>query len=246
LTFSLGSATTNQACAVTSSGLVELLAEGTCELLADQAGNSSYSAASTVHQRFEVTAVQAGAPHIFSLSGGVQSATVSFTAPSYTGGAPIAGYSLVATGTDSTVLENSACSTAGTPLSCTILGLTPGVAYTLKVAAITSAGVGIYSPASPIPVTAISSPTAVSNVVATAVNNDLNVSWTAPIAVDGQFVSYDIYVAPRGTEFANTPSAQVTNFATTTATLNNVTTASLRKFRLHHRAQASTCLQVSK
>jgi hypothetical protein len=64
-----------------------------------------------------VNPVQAGAPHIFSLSGGVQSATVSFTAPSYTGGAPIAGYELVATGTDSSVLTNSACSVSGTPLS---------------------------------------------------------------------------------------------------------------------------------
>jgi hypothetical protein len=71
----------------------------------------------------------------------------------------------------------------------------------------------------------------VTNVVANPVNNDLNVTWDAPLAVDGTFVSYDIYVAPRGTDFALLPSAQVTNFATTQTTLTNVITpASMRKF----------------
>jgi hypothetical protein len=226
--FTIGAATTNQACSIAANGLVELLAAGICEIYADQAGNNTYSAASRVSQKFSVNPVQAGAPHIFSLSGGMQSATVSFTAPSYTGGAPIAGYELVATGTDSSVLTNSACSVSGTPLSCTVIGLTPGVAYTLKVAAITSAGVGIYSAGSPIPVTAISSPTSVSNFVATMHNNDMSLSWTIPQAFDGAFVSYDIYVAPRGTEFAATPSTQLMTSAATTATLNNVTTSSVR------------------
>jgi hypothetical protein len=230
ISYSLGSATTNQACSISSTGLVELLAAGTCELSADQAGNASYSAASTVTQKFEVTPVQAGAPHIFSLSGGVQSATVSFIAPSYTGGAAIAGYSLVATGADGSEFENRACAISGTPLSCTVLGLNVGVAYTMKVAAITSAGVGIYSAGAPIPVTAIASPTSVSNMVATLANNDINLTWTQPLVVDGTFVSYDIYVAPRGTDFANAPSVQVTNISTTSATLNNVTNAFVRAF----------------
>ena len=230
IAFSLGGATTNQACSVASNGLVELLAAGTCEIFADQAGNATYSAASQVSQKFEVSPVQAGAPHIFSLSGGVQSATVSFFAPSYTGGAPIAGYELVATGTDSSVFTNSACSISGTPLSCTVMDLNPGVAYTLKIAAITSAGVGIYSAGSAIPVTAISSPTSVTNVVASVANNDMTLTWDAPMAVDGSFVSYDIYVAPRGIDFAQTPSVQVMAMNTTTATLNNVTTSSVRSF----------------
>nr|WP_324258970.1 DUF4347 domain-containing protein [Cellvibrio fontiphilus] len=51
------SSSTTSVCTVTSSGLVTLIEEGTCRLIASQAGNSAYLAAAPVDRSFEVRTV---------------------------------------------------------------------------------------------------------------------------------------------------------------------------------------------
>ena len=87
-----------------------------------------------------VSAVVAGAPIIGLASAGDTQATVSFTAPSFNGGATITAY----TAASSPGGLTGTC--AASP--CTVTGLTNGIAYTFTVTAINSAGTGPASAAS--------------------------------------------------------------------------------------------------
>ena len=127
-------------CTITSGGTLSFVTTGTCTINADQAGNSSYSAAAQVSQSFSVNAVVAGAPSIGTATRGDAQASVSFTAPASTGGAAITGY---------TVTSNPGgliASGVSSPL--TVLGLTNGTAYTFSVTAQSAAGTSAASNAS--------------------------------------------------------------------------------------------------
>ena len=115
---------------------------GSCTIDADQVGNTVWNAATTVTQTFTVNAVVPGAPTIGTATAGDTQATVTFTAPTSTGGAPIlaSGYTVTsnplgATGTGS-----------GSPI--TVTGLSNGTSYTFTVTATNSAGTGTASAAS--------------------------------------------------------------------------------------------------
>ncbi|WP_434950134.1 Ig-like domain-containing protein [Shewanella sp. HL-SH4] len=134
------SSTTTGVCTITSGGALTFVTAGTCSVDADEVGSSSYLAAATVTRSFNVNAVVAGAPTAATATAGDAQATVSFTAPAFTGGAAITGYTVTSspgalTGTG-----------AGSPIAVT--GLTNGVAYTFTVTATNSAGVGAASGAS--------------------------------------------------------------------------------------------------
>ncbi|MCM2294816.1 hypothetical protein NAC44_21075, partial [Allorhizobium sp. BGMRC 0089] len=64
------SSSTTSICTVTSGGLLTFISTGSCTINADQAGNASYLAASTVSQTFTVNAVVPGAPGIGSATAG--------------------------------------------------------------------------------------------------------------------------------------------------------------------------------
>jgi large repetitive protein len=139
LTVSFTSSTTG-VCTVTSGGALTFASAGTCTINADQAGNASYFAAPTVSQSFNVNAVVPGAPTTASATAGDTQASVSFSAPAFTGGAAITGYTVTSTPGGLTATG------AASPL--TVTGLTNGVSYTFTVTATNSAGTGSASAAS--------------------------------------------------------------------------------------------------
>ncbi len=139
LPISFTSSTTG-VCTITSGGVLTFVTVGTCTIDADQAGNGSYLAATTVTQSFSVNAIVPGAPTIGTATAGNAQAEVSFTAPASTGGSAITGY---------TVTSNPGGVTSTGPSSpLTVTGLTNGIAYTFTVTASNSAGTGPASTAS--------------------------------------------------------------------------------------------------
>jgi hypothetical protein len=223
-TYALGSATTNSACSVSASGIVQLLAAGDCEIEVTQAGNSAVAAASSISKLFAVLPDQASQPFVTSVSAGHQSIAVSFIKPSYSGGSPITAYrvdAVFAGGVEST----SACAVvAGTTQSCTIAGLTNGTSYQVKVAAITLAGAGIFSDLAVARVPA-TNPAAVSDFAAVPDNTTIALNWADPISLGGGvFDSYRIFY--KRSSDASYPStyinvtSQATNAYTLTGLIN--------------------------
>ncbi|WP_425288955.1 Ig-like domain-containing protein [Shewanella xiamenensis] len=127
-------------CTITSGGVLTFVATGMCTINADQAGDASYLAATQVSRSFSINAVVPGAPIIGTATAGNAQATVSFSAPAFTGGDAITGYSLVST--------PGGITASGTSSPITIMGLTNGTSYSFTVAAINSAGTGSASTAS--------------------------------------------------------------------------------------------------
>ncbi|UVW62214.1 putative Ig domain-containing protein [Shewanella baltica] len=130
---------TTGVCTISSGGLLNFVSVGTCTINADQAGDSSYLAATTVSRSFSISAVVPGAPTAASATAGDTQASVTFSAPIFTGGAAITGYT--ATSNPGGFTGTSASS----PL--TVTGLTNGVAYTFTVTATNSVGTGAASAA---------------------------------------------------------------------------------------------------
>jgi hypothetical protein len=196
--FTLNPATTNNACIVTAEGLVSVLAVGICAIQADAAGTTAFATASPIVQTIYVLPAPAGAPFITSIAGGNQAITLNFTEPSYDGGSSITGYQLVAvpqtSGVD-TVYE-SGCSTVTVngEATCTVRGLRNGVHYKMKVAALTSAGLGTYSDLSR-SLQVATNPSAVQSLRVTQSNAQLVINWSDPESLGGgSFDSYRIFI----------------------------------------------------
>ncbi len=139
LTVSFTSATTG-VCTISSGGALTFVAAGSCTVNADQSGSSVYNAAAQVQQSFTVNPVAPGAPTGVSATPGDTLATVSYTAPTYTGGSPISGYTATCASSDG----GASGTQSGTGLSRSVTGLTNGKAYTCTV----TASNGIVGPAS--------------------------------------------------------------------------------------------------
>ncbi|MDH0446777.1 putative Ig domain-containing protein [Shewanella sp. GD04112] len=127
-------------CAITSGGAVTFLTVGTCTINADQSGDASYLPGAQVSRSFIVSAVAPGAPTIGTATAGDAQASVSFTAPVFSGGAAITGYTLVST--------PSGITAPGASSPITITGLTNGISYSFTVVATNSAGTSSASTAS--------------------------------------------------------------------------------------------------
>ncbi|MQP75012.1 adhesin, partial [Stenotrophomonas sp. MYb238] len=78
------SSSTTSVCTITSGGALTFVSAGTCTIDADQAGDASTNAASTVARSFTVNAIVPDAPVIGTATAGNQQATVTFSAPSST------------------------------------------------------------------------------------------------------------------------------------------------------------------
>ncbi|MDR7191561.1 fibronectin type III domain-containing protein [Luteimonas terrae] len=132
--------TTTGVCLVTSGGTLTFLAAGSCTINADQDGNASYLPAPQVSRTFTVNSVAPGAPTAITATAGDTQASVAFTAPAFTGGSAVTGY---------TVTSNPGGLTAtGAAGPITVNGLTNGVSYTFTVVADNVAGTGSASAAS--------------------------------------------------------------------------------------------------
>ena len=128
------------------------------------------------------------APTISTATAGNGQITVAWTAPGFSGGSPITGYS--ATAYDSGLNVISTCTTSGA-LTCTITGLTNGTAYTVSVQAINVNGTGTAS--TTLSATPSTKPTAPVNVTAIPSNGSAIVSWTVPSSDGGSpILSYTV------------------------------------------------------
>jgi hypothetical protein len=195
VSFQVANGSEPQACTVTSAGLVTLTSAGDCSIIANQSGDSVFLAAPPVTQLLRVTPDTAGAPHIVSISANNQSITASFNPPSYLGGSSAVGYRLEVTDTvNGDRFLNPGCSASGSaPLSCVIVGIPHNREYIVRVAAITQAGIGTFSQSS-LPISTTASSQAVSNLIVNQNSTELEISWEAPVAMEGNFRSYEIYV----------------------------------------------------
>ena len=185
------SSTTPAVCTVSGTEVVGVSA-GTCTIAADQAGDSSFNAASQLRRTITVSAVVPGAPTQATAAAGQGEATVTFGAPAVTGGSAITGYTVTS------IPPGGIDSNAGTTsLSHVITGLNNGTAYTFTVTATNAAGAGPASPPSAgvIPAT---TPAAPAGVTATAGNAQATVTFE-PAASGGSAVTgYIVTSTPGG------------------------------------------------
>lgn len=176
----------------------------------DASGNAMMATA-------QVAATLPGAPTGVSASPSDGEASVSWTAPSSTGGSSITGYD-VQYSSNSGTSWTSASSTFQTSAATSelVTGLTDGASYLFRVAAINSVGTGPYSaPSSAVTVGAV--PGAPTGVTATAGNGQATVSWTAPATTGGSgIIGYDVqYSSNSGGSWASASTSFHASAATT-------------------------------
>ena len=135
--------TTPLVCSIVGSN-VTMITLGTCTIAANQAGNATYLAAPQITQSFAIAGSVPGAPSIVAASAGDGQASISFTAPSATGGSAITSYTATCTS-----MSGSASGT-GTSSPILVSGLINGTAYQCSVAATNSLGTGSSSASLPV------------------------------------------------------------------------------------------------
>ena len=118
--------------------------------------------------------------------------TLTWTAPTSSGGLPITGYTATASP------GGASCAWTGGPLACTVAGLTNGIAYTFSVRASNSVGTGPASVPSA-PVTPSTLPGPAQSVAGTPGNASAAVTWSAPAWNGGATVTgYTATASPGG------------------------------------------------
>ena len=125
------SSNTPNICSVSGATLT-MVNLGTCTIAANQPGNASFSAAATVLISFGISGSVPGAPTIGTATPGDGQATISFTAPTSSGGSPITTYSVNCGG----ILGS------GNASPITVKTLTNNTSYTCSVTATNSLGTG--------------------------------------------------------------------------------------------------------
>jgi outer membrane protein OmpA-like peptidoglycan-associated protein len=199
-------------CSVSPSGVIQLLAVGSCSITASQSGNTNYGIAAPVTRTLVIAADVPDAPFINSVStnGGVGStsgsATVAIT-KSASHGADIDQIMVIATasGVD---LSTTVSAGAGETVTGTITGLIIGTDYVISVKAHNAAGWSVattYASA----VRPVSAPYAVTQLRSSQNGpNQLTVNFTPPTSLSGgNFTSYQYFITPRGTSFSGTPTS---------------------------------------
>jgi len=177
-------------------------------------GQSDWSATSAaVTPRAAATA-----PTDLEAVAGDRQVSLSWTTPSDDGGTPITGYRVqYATGGNTVTL------TIGVVNSYAVTGLTNGVPYVFRVAAITDYGVGTYS-TDTAPTTPVAAPAAPTGLVVRPADRKVDLSWMAPtddggLAVTDYVVQYK--TAASATWLTLPHAASTATAATITGLINN-------------------------
>ena len=174
-------------------------------------------AASAASNSVTPTGVVPGAPTGVTATAGNASALVSWTAPGLNGGSAITSYTVTS---QSSLFGTPVrtCTTTGAT-SCTVTGLTNGIAYTFTVAATNSAGTGPSSVASN-SVTPRDVPGAPTGVTATAGDAQATVSWVAPTSTGGTSITG--YTVTSQSSLVGTPVRTCTTTGATTCTVTGL------------------------
>jgi hypothetical protein len=167
------------------------------------------------------------APNALTAVAGIQSATLSWAAPSSSGGSPVVGYTV------NVSPQTALAAVAVTGTTASVTGLANGATYTFTVSAFNAVGTGPSSSASN-PVTTPDVPGAPVNVDAVAGNQLALLSWTAPAETGGSpITSYSVSIQPlasaaqvvvSGTSATVTPLVNGTAYTFTVAAMNAVGT----------------------
>jgi hypothetical protein len=170
----------------------------------------------------------AGAPTSVSGVAGNAQVVVSWVAPVSNGGAPITDYVVQYSSNGGTSWDTFADATS-TATSATVTGLTNGMAYLFRVAAVNAAGSGAYgqTSATVTPKTVASAPV---SVVGTPGNGLVSLTWTAPsnggAAITDYVVQYSSNSGTSWTTFADGTSS------VTSATVTGLTNGTAYLFRV--------------
>jgi len=114
---------------------------------------------------------------------GNASATVTWRAPSVTGGSPVTGYTARAWSATSGGTQSAACTTSGA-LTCAITGLQNGTTYYVDVVATNTVGTSV-NPGARVAVMPRTVPASPGNLAVAAGNSQVTVSWAAPTGTGG-------------------------------------------------------------
>ena len=137
-----------------------------------------------------IPATPPGAATITGVTTSNGAATLSWNAPSSTGGIPIVSYRAQA------IPGGAFCHVAATARSCRISGLRDGARYTFSVVATNAAGDGVASPPSAA-VTVLATPGSPIIVVARAQRGRIELAWRWPSSNGGsRVIGYNVYVGP--------------------------------------------------
>ncbi|MDW5562418.1 MAG: Ser-Thr-rich GPI-anchored membrane family protein [Methanomassiliicoccus sp.] len=133
-----------------------------------------------------------GAPQNIGAVGGDSKVTLTWSAPSSNGGSTITGYKIYR---GSSSGSETLLTTVGNVLTYTDTAVTNGVTYYYKVSAVNAVNEGPQSSeSSAAPTAAITAPSAPQNVVATAGNGQVVLTWKAPASNGGSDITgYKIY-----------------------------------------------------
>jgi len=166
----------------------------------NSAGTGAFSASSNA----VTPATTPGAPTLVSGSPGDGQVSVSWTAPTSTGGDPISGYD-VEWSSDNGAHWSSplAAAQSSTSTAALVTGLTNGTSYVFKVAARNGVGAGAFSTVSSA-VTPAGAPATPTGAGATAGDQQATVSWTAGSDGGSAITSYDVrYSTDGGTSWTS-------------------------------------------
>ncbi|MBU2668769.1 fibronectin type III domain-containing protein [Actinoplanes bogorensis] len=199
--YQAGVAVTGKTCATaTLACTVSGLTNGTAYTLRVSATTAFTTGAESADSAPVTPVGPPGAPTIASVLGGSGQATLTWTAPVFTGGAPITSY-LVQAYQGGVAVTGKTCTTA--TLTCTVSGLTNGTAYTLRVtagngtttgpASADSTSVTPLAPVVPVIPAVIAAP---GTPTVRAGTSSITVSW--PASTSSTVTGYTAVAAPGG------------------------------------------------
>lgn len=209
------------------------LADNTSYIFRIKAKNSEgYSALSSDIDSVTTLNVP-GVPTSVNASAGIRSATVSWTAPTNTGGSPITGYAVYDT-SGNLVLDAS----GNTGTTATVTGLTNGTSYNYVVKTVNLVGLSLASSA--VSFTTFSLPGAPTSLSAISGDTTVTLSWTAPnSANDGTPITgYKIYNSggdvynPVTNLFEIDTAGTIISTTGVTITIQGLTNGTLYTFRI--------------
>ena len=214
--------TTTSICTITNRGLVKLVATGSCTVKADQDGTDAqgneteYAAATQGSVTFTVTDRVPGTPRFNAVTPGSQSLTVTWFAPSNSGGTPThydiqtavydpSNPNAALTWSNSTVYQVS-----NQALSQAISNLTNGTQYKVQIRARNGVGDANASPwvlySGSVTVYGVPATPAIASYSSDAENGAATLTWTAPASNGSAITGYEITATAAGqtTRYCNT------------------------------------------
>jgi hypothetical protein len=219
-----GTATASGSVAISNTGLVTVtgVAAGTSSTATITTARTGYTGGSSTVTGTSFSTAAPGAPTIGTATLGNASATVTFTAPAPNGGPTITSY----TATSSPGGFTGTLSGAGSG-TITVSGLTNGTAYTFTVTATNVNGTSSASAASNsvTPRTVSGAPT---SLTATAGNNQVALTWTAPTSDGGSAITDYLIQYSTGGGYTTFSDGISTTASTTVTGLVNGTAYTFR------------------